>query len=46
MKQAINITFTFEDPNSPAGFEALLQKILVDKLLAEFAYPEYLPSAG
>lgn len=45
MKQSKKLTFTFENPNSPAGFEAALKKILLDKLLAEFAYPEHLPAA-
>jgi hypothetical protein len=46
MKKSRSLTFTFENPNSPAVFEAALKKILLDKLLAEFAYPERLPAAG
>ena len=46
MKQATTPTFTFENPNSPADFEAALKTILLDKLLAELAYPEHLPAAG
>ena len=42
MKKSPVLHFTFENPNSPAAFEAMLKKILLDKLLAEFAYPEKL----
>ena len=45
MKQSRKLTFTFENPNSPFGFEAALKNILLEKLLAESAYPEYLPAA-
>ena len=45
MKKSPSIKFTFINPNSPSAFEEALQKILLDKLLAEFAYPETLPSA-
>lgn len=38
--------FTFLDPNSPAAVEAALRRILLEKLLAEFAYPEVLPAAS
>lgn len=46
MKQSLPLTFTFVNPNSPAAFEAALKKILLEKLTAEFAYPERLPAAG
>lgn len=46
MKQSQPLTFTFVNPNSPAAFEEALKKILLEKLLAEFAYPERLPAAG
>lgn len=46
MQKSPSLTFTFENPNSPAIFEETLKKILLDKLLAEFAYPEHLPTAG
>lgn len=46
MKQSLPLTFTFVNPNSPAAFEEALKKILLEKLLAEFAYPERLPAAG
>ena len=39
MKQAPSLNFMFENPNSPAVFEEALKKILLEKLLAEFAYP-------
>lgn len=45
MKKTV-LRFTFENPNSPAAFEAMLKKILLDKLLAEFAYPDRLPVIG
>ena len=41
-----SLIFTFENPNSPAAFEEVLKKILLEKLLAEFAYPEQLPAAS
>ena len=43
-KPALN--FEFINPNSRASFEETLKKILLDKLLAEFAYPEVVPAAG
>ena len=46
MKKKPSLIFTFIDPNSPGTFEEALKKILLDKLLAEFAYPERLPAAG
>ena len=46
MKRSPTLRFTFINPNSPVIFEAALKKILLDKLLAEFAYPERLPAAG
>ena len=46
MKKKPVLTFTFVNPNSPSAFEEALKKILLDKLLAEFAYPERLPAAG
>ena len=46
MKQSLPLTFTFVNPNSPAAFEEALKTILLEKLLAEFAYPECLPAAG
>ena len=45
MKKKPELTFTYINPNSPSAFEAALKKILLDKLLAEFAYPERLPAA-
>ena len=46
MKKHQKLSFAFVNPNSPATFEVVLKKILLDKLLAEFAYPEHLPVAG
>jgi hypothetical protein len=46
MKKAQAIRFTFVNPNSPATFEAALKKILLEKLLAEFAYPERFAATG
>lgn len=46
MKKSPSLTYTFVNPNSPATFEEMLKKILLEKLLAEFAYPERLPAAG
>lgn len=46
MKQSKHLTYTFINPNSPAAFEDALKKILLDKLLAEHAYPEHLPATG
>ena len=45
MKQPKPLTYTFINPNSPAAFEEALKKILLEKLLAEFAYPEQFPAA-
>lgn len=44
MKKSVQVTFTFENPNSPAVFEAALKKILLEKLLAECAYPDRSPA--
>lgn len=46
MKKSPSLTYTFINPNSPAAFEEAFKKILLDKLLAEFAYPEQLSAAG
>jgi len=46
MRKPKPLLFTFINPNSPAAFEEALKKILLEKLLAEFAYPERLPAAG
>ena len=46
MKKSPTPIFTFANPNSPATFEEMLKKILLEKLLAEFAYPERLPAAS
>jgi hypothetical protein len=46
MKKSPSLTFTFENPNNPAVFEEFLKKILLEKLLAQFAYSERLPAAG
>jgi hypothetical protein len=46
MKKSPSLTYTFVNPNSPVAFEEMLKKILLEKLLAEFAYPERLPAAG
>lgn len=46
MKKSPALKFTFVNPNSPSTIEAVLKKILLEKLLAEFAYPERLPAAG
>lgn len=46
MNKMSNLNFIFINPNSPSSFEAALKKILLDKLLAEYAYPEVLPAAG
>ena len=40
------LNFVFVNFNSPAVFEETLRKILLEILLAEFAYPEALPTAG
>ena len=45
MKKTSNLNFIFINPNSPPAFEEALKKILLDKLLAGFAYPEVLPAA-
>ena len=46
MKKRSNLTFTFINPNTPTALEEVLKKILLEKLLAEFAYPEVVPAAG
>lgn len=46
MKKTQLLKFTFVNPNSPVVFEETLKKILLEKLLSEFAYPEALPAAG
>ena len=46
MKKSPSLTYTFINHNSPAVFEETLKKILLEKLLAEFAYPKHLPAAG
>lgn len=46
MKKTPSLTYTFINPNSPAAFEEMLKKILLEKLLVEFTYPEHLPAAG
>ena len=40
MKKSPKLVFTFINPNSAAAMEEALKKILLDKLLAEFAYPK------
>ena len=44
MKKSPSLTFVFENPNSPAVFEEFLKKLLLEKLLTQFAYPERLPA--
>jgi len=34
-KQKVQLTFTFDNPNTPKTFERQLQKILIDKLLSQ-----------
>lgn len=46
MQKSPGLNFIFINPNSPSTFEEAFKKILLDKLLAEFAYPEALPAAG
>ena len=46
MKNSPSLTYIFLNPNSPDAFEETMKKILLEKLLAEFAYPERLPAAG
>ena len=46
MKKSPPLIFIFENPNSPSTFEEALKKILLEKLLAEFAYSEALPAAS
>ena len=46
MEKKTALTYTFINPNSPAAFEEAFKKILLEKLLAEFACPEHLPDAG
>ena len=40
MQKSPGLNFIFVDPNPPSVFEETLKKILLDKLLAEFAYPK------
>ena len=46
MAQKTVLKFEFINPNSPSSFEETLKKILLEKLLAEFAYPEAVPATG
>lgn len=46
MKKSPSIKYIFINPNSPVAFEETLKKILLEKLLSEFVYPEVLPAAG
>lgn len=46
MKKMPNLNFIFINPNAPSAFEETLKKILLEKLLAEFAYPEVVPVAS
>ena len=46
MKKTPNLNFVFINPNTPTALEETLKKILLEKLLAEFAYPEVVPAAG
>lgn len=46
MKKSTVPKFTFINPNTPTALEEVLKKILLEKLLAEFAYPEVVPAAG
>lgn len=39
MKKSPPLTYTFENPNTPSVLEEALKRILVEKLLAEFARP-------
>ena len=36
MKKSPPLTYTFENPNTPAALEEALKHILVEKLLADF----------
>ena len=38
MKKQQQLHFTFDNPNSREAFENTLKRILLEKLLAEFAY--------
>ena len=43
MKMKQPLTFSFINPNTPAVIEAVLRKILLEKLLAQYAYPDRVP---
>lgn len=34
-KQEVQLTYTFDNPNTPKEFERQLQKIMIDKLLSQ-----------
>lgn len=38
MKNTPSLHYIFENPNTPATFEEVLKKILLEKLLTEFTY--------
>lgn len=40
MRKTPALTYIFLNPNTPAAFEENLKKVLLEKLLAEFPYPE------
>ena len=44
MKKSPPLIYTFENPNSPSTFEEAFKKIILEKLLTGFAYPEALPA--
>lgn len=44
MKTTPVLNFTFINPNSMTTFEAAMKKIMLDKLLTEFAYSDVLPA--
>ena len=46
MQKSPGLHFILVNPNPPSVFEETLKKILLEKLLAEFAYPEVLSTAG
>ena len=46
MNKTSVLIYTFTNPNSPSAFEEALQKILVNRLWADFAYSEHWISAG
>lgn len=35
--KGVQLTFTFENPNTPKSFVCMLKKILIDKLLSQQA---------